>query len=256
MSENAAETVLSSSNGGILTLTLNRPQKQNALTREMYRALSEAITQAQGDFGIRTVVITSSSANFTSGNDLFDFLNEPPLEEGSPVMNFLSAIHNFSKPLLAAISGNAVGIGTTMLFHCDIVIASPTAKFSMPFVNLGLVPEAGSSILFPRLVGHQRASKVFLTGEPFSAETALEMGLIAEISEDPISTITSIAEKIAKQPPNAVIQTKALLKSELHEKVAAVMRAEGELFQMALQSDEAREAFMNFLEKKSTGEGK
>lgn len=256
MSENAAETVLSSSNGGILTLTLNRPQKQNALTREMYRALSEAITQAQGDFGIRTVVITSSSTNFTSGNDLFDFLNEPPLEEGSPVMNFLSAIHNFSKPLLAAISGNAVGIGTTMLFHCDIVIASPTAKFSMPFVNLGLVPEAGSSILFPRLVGHQRASKVFLTGEPFSAETALEMGLIAEISEDPISTITSIAEKIAKQPPNAVIQTKALLKSELHEKVAAVMRAEGELFQMALQSDEAREAFMNFLEKKSTGEGK
>ena len=256
MSENAAETVLSSSNGGILTLTLNRPQKQNALTREMYRALSEAITQAQGDFGIRAVVITSSSANFTSGNDLFDFLNEPPLEEGSPVMNFLSAIHNFSKPLLAAISGNAVGIGTTMLFHCDIVIASPTAKFSMPFVNLGLVPEAGSSILFPRLVGHQRASKVFLTGEPFSAETALEMGLIAEISEDPISTITSIAEKIAKQPPNAVIQTKALLKSELHEKVAAVMRAEGELFQMALQSDEAREAFMNFLEKKSTGEGK
>lgn len=256
MSENAAETVLSSSNGGILTLTLNRPQKQNALTRDMYRTLSEAITQAQGDFGIRAVIITSSSENFTSGNDLFDFLNEPPLEEGSPVMNFLSAIHNFSKPLLAAVSGNAVGIGTTMLFHCDIVIASPTAKFSMPFVNLGLVPEAGSSILFPRLVGHQRASKVFLTGEPFSAETALEMGLIAEISEDPVSTITSIAEKIAKQPPNAVIQTKALLKSELHEKVAAVMRAEGELFQMALQSDEAREAFMNFLEKKSTGEGK
>lgn len=255
MSEIVTETVLSSSNEGILTLTLNRPEKQNALTREMYRTLSTALNEAQGDFGIRAVVITSSSANFTSGNDLFDFLNEPPLEEGSPVMNFLSAIHNFSKPLLAAVSGNAVGIGTTMLFHCDIVVASPTSKFSMPFVNLGLVPEAGSSILFPRLVGHQRASKVFLTGEPFSAETALEMGLIAEISADPLATLTAIAEKVAKQPPNAVIQTKALLKSDLHEKVAAVMRAEGELFQMALQSDEAREAFMNFLAKKSSNEG-
>lgn len=256
MSEELAETVLSSSNEGILTLTLNRPKKQNALTREMYRTLSSAITEAHGDFGIRAVVIKSSSEHFTSGNDLFDFLNEPPLEEGSPVMNFLSAIHNFSKPLLAAVSGNAVGIGTTMLFHCDIVVAAPNSKFSMPFVNLGLVPEAGSSILFPRLVGHQRASKVFLTGEPFSADSALEMGLIAEISANPGDSINAIAEKIVKQPPNAVIQTKALLKSELHEKVSAVMRAEGELFQMALQSDEAREAFMNFLAKKGNQEGK
>ncbi len=216
----------------------------------MYQTLANAIIEANGDFGVRAVLITSSSQHFTAGNDLFDFLNTPPLEEGSPVMNFLGAIHNLSKPLLAAVSGNAVGIGTTMLFHCDVVIAAPNAKFSMPFVNLGLVPEAGSSLLFPRLVGHQRASKVFLTGEPFGSEDALTMGLIAEISETPLEIAKSIAAKIAAQPPNAVIQTKALLKSELHEKVSAVMRAEGELFQMALQSDEAREAFMNFLSKK------
>ena len=242
--------VLVSTDSQILTLTLNRPEKQNAITREMYQTLASAINEANGDFGVRVVLITSSSQHFTAGNDLFDFLNTPPLEEGSPVMNFLESIHNLSKPLLAAVSGNAVGIGTTMLFHCDVVIAAPSTKFSMPFVNLGLVPEAGSSILFPRLVGHQRASKVFLTGEPFGSEDALTMGLIAEISETPLEIAKSIAAKIAAQPPNAVIQTKALLKSELHEKVSAVMRAEGELFQMALQSDEAREAFMNFLSKK------
>ena len=242
--------VLASTNNQILTLTLNRPEKQNAITRDMYQFLANAINEANGDFGVRAVLIASSSQHFTAGNDLFDFLNTPPLEEGSPVMNFLAAIHNFSKPLLAAVSGNAVGIGTTMLFHCDVVVAAPSARFSMPFVNLGLVPEAGSSILFPRLVGHQRASKVFLTGEAFGVEEALNMGLLAEVSESPIDVAQAIASKIAAQPPNAVIQTKALLKSELHDKVAAVMRAEGELFQMALQSDEAREAFMNFLAKK------
>jgi enoyl-CoA hydratase/carnithine racemase len=242
--------VLASTENQILTLTLNRPEKQNAITRDMYQTLASAINEANGDFGIRAVVITTSSQHFTAGNDLFDFLNTPPLEEGSPVMNFLGAIHNLSKPLLAAVSGNAVGIGTTMLFHCDVVVAAPSAKFSMPFVNLGLVPEAGSSLLFPRLVGHQLASKVFLTGEAFGSEAALAMGLIAEISENPKESALAIASKIATQPPNAVIQTKALIKSELHDKVSAVMRAEGELFQMALQSDEAREAFMNFLAKK------
>ena len=242
--------VFTSTENQVLTLTLNRPAKQNAITRDMYQALANAINEAHGDFGVRAVLITSSSENFTAGNDLFDFLNAVPDEESSPVMNFLNAIHNLAKPLLAAVSGNAVGIGTTMLFHCDVVVASPTTKFSMPFVNLGLVPEAGSSLLFPRLVGHQRASKVFLAGEPFGAGDALEYGLIAEISEKPIESARAIAEKIAAQPPNAVLQTKALLKSELHEKVSAVMRAEGELFQIALQSEEAQEAFMNFLAKK------
>jgi len=244
------DLILRQTDGPILTLTFNRPEKQNALTREMYQALADAINEANGDFGIRAIILSTSSAHFTAGNDLFDFLNEPPLEPGSPVMNFLEAIHNFAKPVLAAVSGNAIGIGTTMLLHCDIVVADSSAKFVMPFVNLGLVPEAGASLLFPRLVGHQAASKVFLTGEGFDAKTAKEFGLIAEISETPLEKVREYAEKIAAQPPNAIIQTKALLKSELHEKVAAVMRAEGELFQMALQSDEAREAFMNFLAKR------
>ena len=244
------DLILRQTDGPILTLTFNRPEKQNALTREMYQALADAINEANGDFGIRALVLSTSSAHFTAGNDLFDFLNEPPLEPGSPVMNFLEAIHSFAKPVLAAVSGNAIGIGTTMLLHCDIVVADSSAKFVMPFVNLGLVPEAGASLLFPRLVGHQAASKVFLTGEGFDAKTAKEFGLIAEISETPLEKVREYAEKIAAQPPNAIIQTKALLKSELHEKVAAVMRAEGELFQMALQSDEAREAFMNFLAKR------
>jgi enoyl-CoA hydratase/carnithine racemase len=244
------DLILRQTDGPILTLTFNRPEKQNALTREMYQALADAINEANGDFGIRAIILSTSSAHFTAGNDLFDFLNEPPLEPGSPVMNFLEAIHSFAKPVLAAVSGNAIGIGTTMLLHCDIVVADSSAKFVMPFVNLGLVPEAGASLLFPRLVGHQAASKVFLTGEGFDAKTAKEFGLIAEISETPLEKVREYAEKIAVQPPNAIIQTKALLKSELHEKVAAVMRAEGELFQMALQSDEAREAFMNFLAKR------
>ena len=236
--------------GAILILKLNRPEKQNALTREMYQDLANAINVAHGDFGIRAVVITTTSGHFTAGNDLFDFLNEPPIEPGSPVMNFLEAVHNFAKPLIAAVTGNAVGIGTTMLFHCDYVTAHPNSRFSMPFVSLGLVPEAGSSLLFPRLVGHQIASQVFLSGEPFDANVAKSFGLVAEISESPLEIAMTFANKVAAQPPNAVIQTKALLKSELHEKVAAVMRAEGELFQMALQSDEAREAFMAFLAKR------
>ena len=242
--------VLSALDSSILTLSLNRPEKQNAITREMYQFLADQLKEANGDFGVRAVLITHEGPHFTAGNDLFDFLNAPPLEPGSPVMQFLEQIHTFSKPLLAAIAGNAVGIGTTMLMHCDVVVASPTTKFSMPFVNLGLVPEAGSSILFPRLAGYQRASQIFLTGEAFDAPYAREIGLIAEISDQPRGKAMEFAVKIASQPPNAVIQTKALIKSDLHDKVSAVMRAEGELFQMALQSDEAREAFMNFLAKK------
>lgn len=242
--------VLKSLEGQVLTLTLNRAEKQNAINRDMYSFLAHELGEAAGDFGIRCVVITHEGPHFTAGNDLYDFLNSPPLEPGSPVMQFLEQIHTFSKPLLAAVSGNAVGIGTTMLMHCDVVVASPTTKFSMPFVNLGLVPEAGSSILFPRLAGYQRASQVFLTGDSFDAQYAREIGLIAESHSEPRQRIAEFAAKIAAQPPNAVLQTKALLKSELHDKVTAVMQAEGELFQMALQSDEAREAFMNFLAKK------
>ncbi len=242
--------VISAREGAILTLTLNRPEKQNAITRAMYQELADQIKQASGDFGIRAVIIRGEGKNFTAGNDLNDFMNNPPLDDDPPVAQFMAAVHNFPKPLLAAVQGNAVGIGTTMLLHCDIVVASSTAKFSMPFVNLGLVPENGSSFLFPKLVGYQAAAKIFLLGEPFGADFAYEVGLIAEINEDPYGAIMALAEKIAKQPPSAVIQTKALLKSAHHDAVSAVMAAEAKLFQLALQSDEARGAFMNFLSKK------
>ena len=242
--------VLTSLDEQVLTLTLNRVAKQNAITRDMYQLLADALKEANGDFGIRVVVITHEGEHFTAGNDIFDFLNNPPHEPGSPVWNFLQEIHNFTKPLLAAVSGNAIGIGTTMLLHCDITIASERTKFSMPFVNLGLVPEAGATLLFPRLVGYQKASQILLTGEPFSAEQAFEMGLIAGIAENPKDEIKKIALKLASQPPNAILQIKALLKSDLHEKVKVVMQAEGELFLRALESDEAQEAFMKLAARK------
>jgi enoyl-CoA hydratase/carnithine racemase len=243
--------ILSEQIGAVLLLKLNRPEKKNALTQEMYQTLATKINEAAGDFAIRCVVISSEGDSFTAGNDINDFANNPQMDEGSPVFNFLFAIHNFPKPLIAAVQGRAVGIGTTMLMHCDIVTANPNSIFSMPFVSLGLVAEGGSSYLFPRLVGHAKASEILLTGRSFTAEEALQMGLINQVSSDHLSAAMKFAQELAEQPPTAVINTKALLKSGSHEALNQVMRAEGELFRMAMDSDEAQEAFMNFLMKKS-----
>lgn len=237
----------------VLHLKLNRPEKKNALTQEMYQSLGTKINEAAADFGIRAVVISSEGDSFTAGNDINDFANNPQMDEGSPVFNFLFAIHNFPKPLIAAVHGRAVGIGTTMLMHCDIVTANPNTIFSMPFVSLGLVAEGGSSYLFPRLVGHAKAAEILLTGRNFSADEALQMGLINSIAEDQLKAAMKFAQELAEQPPTAVINTKALLKSGSHEALNQVMRAEGELFRMAMDSDEAQQAFMNFLLKKSKG---
>ena len=242
--------ILATQSGSILTLSFNRPAKMNALTRVMYAGLAKSLNDAAGDFGIRTVILTSEGDHFTAGNDIVDFMDNPPTSDSSEVAQFLAALLNFPKPLIAAVKGNAVGVGTTMLLHCDVVVASPSANFSMPFASLGLVPEAGSSFLFPALVGYQRAAKIFFTGESFGADTALEMGLIAEINSDALASATKIAQHIAEQPPQAIINTKALLKARNHESVAAVMKAEFEIFAMALQSDEAMEAFMKFMAKK------
>ena len=219
----------------------------------MYQTLASKINEAAGDFAIRCVVIASEGDSFTAGNDINDFANNPQMDEGSPVFNFLFAIHNFPKPLIAAVHGRAVGIGTTMLMHCDIVTANPNTVFSMPFVSLGLVAEGGSSYLFPRLVGHAKASEILLTGRNFTSDEALQMGLINEISEDSFGAAMKFANTLAEQPPTAVINTKALLKSGSHEALNQVMRAEGELFRMAMDSDEAQQAFMNFLMKKNKG---
>jgi len=248
MSQISAEQV-----GAVLVLKLNRAEKKNALTQEMYQTLATKINEAAGDFGVRCIVISSEGDSFTAGNDINDFANNPQMDEGSPVFNFLFAIHNFPKPLIAAVHGRAVGIGTTMLMHCDIVAANPNSVFSMPFVSLGLVAEGGSSYLFPRLVGHAKASEILLTGRSFTSDEALQMGLINEISEDHFGAAMKFANTLAEQPPTAVINTKALLKSGSHEALNQVMRAEGELFRMAMDSDEAQQAFMNFLMKKNKG---
>ena len=236
--------------GDIQVLTFNRAAKMNALTREMYAGLANGLNEAAGDFGVRAVIITSEGDHFTAGNDISDFLANPPTGEDSDVAKFLGSLLEFPKPLIAAVKGNAVGVGTTMLLHCDVVIASPTAKFSMPFASLGLVPEAGSSYLFPLLVGYQRAVKIFFTGESFGAESAREMGMVASVETDPLIAAMELAKAIAVNPPQAMINTKALLKASKHDAVAAVMKAEFELFSLALQSEEAMEAFMNFMAKK------
>ena len=242
--------ILATQSGSILTLSFNRPAKMNALTRAMYAGLAKGLNDAAGDFGIRAVILTSEGDHFTAGNDIVDFMDNPPTSDSSEVAQFLAALLNFPKPLIAAVKGNAVGVGTTMLLHCDVVVAAPSANFSMPFASLGLVPEAGSSFLFPALVGYQRAAKIFFTGESFGSNAALEMGLIAEIDADALAGATKLAQHIAEQPPQAIINTKALLKARNHESVAAVMKAEFEIFAMALQSDEAMEAFMKFMAKK------
>lgn len=236
--------------GAIQILSFNRPEKMNALTREMYAGLANGLNEAAGDFAVRAVVLTSEGDHFTAGNDIADFLANPPTNEDSDVARFLGSLLEFPKPLIASVNGNAVGVGTTMLLHCDVVVAGPSAKFSMPFASLGLVPEAGSSYLFPLLVGYQRAAKIFMTGESFDADSAVTMGLVASIASDPLREAMEIANHIAQQPPQAMINTKALLKASKHDAVAAVMKAEFELFSLALQSEEAMEAFMNFMSKK------
>ena len=223
----------------------------NAITRDMYAGLTSALNEAAGDFGVRAVVITSEGDHFTAGNDIKDFMANPPTEESSDVARFLAALLEFPKPLIAAVKGNAIGVGTTMLLHCDIVIAAPNTNFSMPFTSLGLVPEAGSSKLFPELVGYQRAARIFMTGDSFSADEAREMGLVESITSDPEKEAMEIAERIGQQPPQAIINTKALMKAGKHDAVAAVMKAEFQIFALALQSEEAAEAFMKFMSKKS-----
>lgn len=240
--------------GQTLVITFNRPEKMNALTRDMYAGLAAALNEAAGDFSIRAVVLTSAGEHFTAGNDIKDFMANPPTEESSDVARFLGALLEFPKPLIAAVKGNAVGVGTTMLLHCDIVVASPTAKFSMPFTSLGLVPEAGSSKLFPELVGYQRAARIFMTGDSFDATEAKEMGLVESIAADAEAEALEIAEKIGNQPPQAIINTKALMKAGKHDAVAAVMKAEFQIFALALQSEEAAEAFMNFMSKRNNRE--
>jgi enoyl-CoA hydratase/carnithine racemase len=237
--------------GPVTTITLNRPEKMNAITRAMYKTMAATINAAAVDPQQSVVVIQSNGDHFTAGNDISDFLNNPPLEDGSEVWQFIKAAHEFPKVLIAATQGNAVGIGSTMIMHCDFAYASPTTRFRMPFVNLGLVPEFGSSYLFPKNLGHRRAAELLLMGREFTAHEAMEWGVINEVADDPKARAHEVALLVAEQPPNALVQAKQLMKSPDHERLNVIMNAEGELFQRALTSEEAQNAFMSFLMKKS-----
>lgn len=235
----------------VLILALDRPGKKNALTLNMYRALVAMLEQAASDTRVRAVVITGSHNCFTAGNDIEDFLTGGRVDDRHPTIRFLDVLNRFPKPLLAGVSGHAVGIGTTMLLHCDLVFASPDAVFQLPFVNLGLCPEAGSSYLLPRLAGYQRAAEVFLLGEPFDAQKAMLLGMLNAISDNVLATAIGAAHRIAAQPPAAVRLTKKLLRAGDAANLERSLAEDTGQFVNRLQSAEAQEAFAAFLEKRN-----
>ena len=239
---------------GVLTLTLNRVEKKNAFTQAMYTAMADALVDAADDAAIRVVVIQGHATVFSAGNDLRDFLSGSALGASgqAPVQRFISVLAAFPKPLLAAVCGPAVGIGTTMLFHCDLVYAGDNAAFSMPFVNLGLCPEAASSLLAPRLMGYQRAAEALLMGEPFMAEAALEVGLVNRIVPPTEANALAHAQarKLAAKPLPSLIETKRLLKKDQADAVAQRIGEEFDSFGRMLNEPAAREAIAAFTEKR------
>ena len=244
--------ILTDTSAGVLTITLNRVDKKNAITAAMYASMADALAQAQADPAVRAVVFQGHETIFSAGNDIGDFLSQGPSTMDSAVFRFLRAISTFPKPVLAAVCGPAVGIGTTLLFHCDLVYAGDNAAFSMPFVNLGLCPEAASSYLAPRRMGYGRAAEALLLGEPFMAEAALEMGLISRIVPpgEAAALAQRQAQKLAAKPIGSLIETKRLMKLEQADVVAQRMAEEGVSFARMLREPAAREAFSAFMEKR------
>ncbi|MES2879899.1 MAG: enoyl-CoA hydratase [Pseudomonadota bacterium] len=244
--------LLIDTSAGVMTITLNRVDKKNSLTGAMYAAMADALTQAQANDAVRAVVFQGHETIFSAGNDIGDFLSAPPSSLDAPVFRFLRAISTFPKPVLAAVCGPAVGIGTTMLFHCDLVYAGDNAMFSMPFVNLGLCPEAASSYLAPQLMGYGRAAEALLLGDPFMAEAALEMGLISRIV--PPTEVAALAQrqaqKLAAKPVSSVIETKRLMRQGQAGIVAERIVEEAQTFGRMLNEPAAKEAFTAFMEKR------
>ena len=241
--------ILTHTEEGILTITLNRVAKKNSLTGAMYAAISDALEAAAADPVVRVAVIQGHETIFSAGNDIGDFLKAPPSAD-SPVIRFLRVISSFPKPLIGAVCGAAVGVGTTLLLHCDLVYAGDNAAFSLPFVNLGLCPEAGSSYLLPRLMGHQRASEALLLGDPFTAETALEVGLVNRIV--PPAEVHALAhrqaQRLAAKPLASLIASKRLMKQEQAAPVAARLDEEIAIFGRMLREPAAKEALTAFME--------
>jgi enoyl-CoA hydratase/carnithine racemase len=236
----------------VRVLRFARPERKNAITASMYGALADALEQAAEDATARVVVVTGSESAFTAGNDLSDFLNEPPTKDGAPVFRFLRAIASFPKPLVASVCGAAIGVGTTMLLHCDLVYAGENATLSLPFVHLGLCPEAASSLLLPAVVGYQRAAEKLLLGEPFGAAEAKEIGIVNRVLPPAEVERFALAQaaKLASRPLSSLLATKALMKRSFTDAVREQMVEEGRYFARMLGEPAAREAFSAFLEKR------
>lgn len=240
------------SENGIFRIAIERPEKRNALTLAMYSALRESIEQAERDENIRVIFLEGTRGCFTSGNDLRDFLDSPPIGDSSPVFRFLASLIEASKPVIASVEGPAVGVGTTMLLHCDLVYAAESARFQLPFVNLGLCPEAASSFLLPLLAGYQRAAELLFLGEPFDAQKAREIGLVNAVLPDGEARERAFekARVLASKPPESVRLTKALLKRSWSKVVREALSEEGRLFIKRLSSPEAAEAIGAFFERR------
>ena len=249
--------ILTSKAEGILTIQFNRPERKNAITAVMYQTMADAIIEGESDSAVRAILITGHPQIFTAGNDLEDFMkNSAPLpgvpHESRPVFQFMRALAGATKPVVAAVSGAAVGIGTTLLMHCDLVYAADNAKFAMPFAQLGLCPEFASSLLLPQLAGYPRAAEKLLLGEAFLAEEAFQMGLVSKVL--PLDELLPYAQKQAAKlvalPAASIRTTKALMKRARTSAINDTMQSENEKFGAMLLEGEAKEAFTAFFEKR------
>jgi len=245
--------ILTERSGSILRITLNRPAKKNAMTSAMYLNMAEILNDATKDDDVRVVLWDGAGDSFSAGNDLEDFLKHPPGPGESPQALLADALLNFDKPLIAAVKGVAIGGGTTLLTHCDFVFASESAKFQLPFINLGLVPEFGSTWSLPARSGYIRAAELILLGQPFDANVAAEIGLVTRVVPDAqlLATASETAEKLAAKPPGALRASKRLLKRSQREQVAQAIKVENEEFASRVRSAEAKEAFTAFFEKRA-----
>jgi enoyl-CoA hydratase/carnithine racemase len=233
-------------------IEIDRADKKNALTAAMYGAMADALVAADTDSAVRVVLIHGRPDCFTAGNDLKDFLERPPHAEEGEAFRFIRVISTTKKPIVAAVGGAAVGIGTTMLLHCELVFAAPGARFQLPFVSLGLVPEAASSFLLPMIAGYQRAAELLLLAQPFGVEKALAAGFVTEIipEDELLEHARDAAERLAALPPESVQATKRLMKCSREASVAQAMAEEGKLFRERLAGAEAKEAMTAFFEKR------
>jgi len=237
---------------GVATIEIARPEKKNAITVDMYAAMAAALRNANADAAVRSVLITGQPGIFTSGNDLEDFMQRPKQGMDSPVFQFMKALATCEKPVIAAVTGAAIGIGTTMLLHCDLVYVSDEARLAMPFTSLGLVPEFASSLVLPQLVGHVKAAEKLLLGDPFTPQDAVDLGLANALlpAGELMPHARRIAERFNALPPGAVRDSKKLMRRAGAAAVLETIAVEGGVFQERLTSPEAREAFSAFFQKR------